>query len=172
METFTLINFWKVVLVSRIPNFRGVKRHLKLSRKGYNPGIISEQTVSKPWQFNRVLGYLITLIRTQQGSIVLIYLTELFLITNEIILAVRKKICSLPSSDGCSSGIRWLFGVTIPTDFAGGRGGGGSFLEYILSCGIHIFFEIGKGHYYEITTIFTFFFSLGVIIIIIIIIIF
>ena len=32
--------------------------------------------------------------------------------------------------------------------------------------GIHIFFEIGKGHYYEITTIFTFFLSLGVIIII------
>ena len=29
--------------------------------------------------------------------------------------------------------------------------------------GIHIFFEIGKGHYYEITTIFTFFLSLGVI---------
>ena len=29
--------------------------------------------------------------------------------------------------------------------------------------GIHIFFEIGKGHYYEITTIFTFFRSLGVI---------
>ena len=27
METFTLINFWKVVFVSRIPNFRGVKRH-------------------------------------------------------------------------------------------------------------------------------------------------
>ena len=30
--------------------------------------------------------------------------------------------------------------------------------------GIHIFFEIGKGHYYEITTIFTFFRSLEVII--------
>ena len=29
--------------------------------------------------------------------------------------------------------------------------------------GIHIFFEIGKGHYDEITTIFTFFLSLGVI---------
>ena len=29
--------------------------------------------------------------------------------------------------------------------------------------GIHIFFEIGKGHYYEITTIFTFFLSLGII---------
>ena len=29
--------------------------------------------------------------------------------------------------------------------------------------GIHIFFEIGKGHYYEITTIFTFFRSLEVI---------
>ena len=29
--------------------------------------------------------------------------------------------------------------------------------------GIHIFFEIGKGHYYEITTIFTFFRPLGVI---------
>ena len=38
VEKFTLINFWKVVLVSRIPNFRGVKRHLKLSRKGCNPG--------------------------------------------------------------------------------------------------------------------------------------
>ena len=29
--------------------------------------------------------------------------------------------------------------------------------------GIHKFFEIGKGHYYEITTIFTFFLSLGII---------
>ena len=27
--------------------------------------------------------------------------------------------------------------------------------------GIHIFFEIGKGYYYEITTIFKFFLSLG-----------
>ena len=152
METFTLINFWKVVLVSRIPNFRGVKRHLKLSRKGYNPGVISEQTVSKPWQFSRVLGYLITVIRTQQGSTILIYLTELFLIRNEIILAVRKKICSLPSSDGCSSGIRWLLGVKIPSTLLEGRVG-----EVDVVFGIHIFFEIGKGHYYEITTILTFF---------------
>ena len=38
--------------------------------------------------------------RTQQGSIILIYLTELFLKRNEIILAIREKICSLPSSAG------------------------------------------------------------------------
>ena len=30
--------------------------------------VMSEKTVPKPWQFNRVLGYLITVIRTQQGS--------------------------------------------------------------------------------------------------------
>ena len=104
------------------------------------------------------IGYLITVIRTQQGSIILIYLTELFLIRNGIILAVRKKICSLPSSDGCPSGVRWLFGVKIPSTLL--KGGVG---EVDVVFGIHIFFEIGKGHYYEITTIFTFFLSLGVI---------
>ena len=48
-------------------------------------------------------------------------------------------------------------------DFAEGGEGGGGVGEVDVVFGIHIFFEIGKGHYYEITTIFTFFLSLGVI---------
>ena len=36
--------------------------------------------------------------RAQQSSIILIYLAELFLLRNEIIVAIRKKICTLPSS--------------------------------------------------------------------------
>ena len=55
---------------------------------------------------------------------------------------------------------RWLFGRENTLDFAGGRGWGRCFklfLEYTL------FFEIGKDHYYDITTIFMFFLSLGLI---------
>ena len=118
--------------------------------------MVSFKRVSLIANKSRLL-FLVTVIRTQQGSIILIYLTELFLIRNEIILAVRKKICSLPSSDGCSSGVGWLFGVKIPSTLLE-RGVG----EVDVVFGIHIFFEIGKGHYYEITTIFTFFLSLGI----------
>ena len=55
---------------------------------------------------------------------------------------------------------RWLFRRENTLDFAGGRGWGRCFklfLEYTL------FFEIGKDHYYDITTIFMFFLSLGLI---------
>ena len=48
--------------------------------------------------------------------------------------------------------------MKIPSTLLEGRVG-----EVDVVFGIHIFFEIGKGHYYEITPIFTFFLSLGVI---------
>ena len=55
---------------------------------------------------------------------------------------------------------RWLFRHENTFDFAGGRGWG---LMGVALFGIHIFFEIGKDHYYDITTIFMFFLSLGLI---------
>ena len=62
-------------------------------------GVISEQTVSKPWQSS------IWLVDNRNKGptrfykcIILIYLTQLFLLRNEIIVAIRTKICTSPSS--------------------------------------------------------------------------
>ena len=93
---------------------RGVKRHLldieSWAGKVITPGVINKQTVSKPWQSSTFYWLVGKLIRAQQGSIILIYLTELFLLRNEIIVAIRKKICTSPSSvHGCSSVSLWLW---------------------------------------------------------------
>ena len=93
---------------------RGVKRHLldieSWAGKVITPGVINKQTVSKPWQSSTFYWLVGNLIRAQQGSIILIYLTELFLLRNEIIVAIRKKICTSPSSmHGCSSVSSWLW---------------------------------------------------------------
>ena len=67
-----------------------------MSRKGNNPGVISQQTVSKPWQSNTWL-----VDNGNEGPTRFYYFdlpAELFLLRNEIIVAIRKKICTSPSS--------------------------------------------------------------------------
>ena len=128
---------------------RGVKRHLldieSWAGKVITPGVINKQTVSKPWQSSTFYWLVGNLIRAQQGSIILIYLTELFLLRNEIIVTIRKKICTSPSSmhGCCSSSPRRCEKITIwptpiPTSY------------FIGSCNLHylLFSEIGAGDFF------------------------
>ena len=95
VETFTIINFWKVVL-RWIPCFREELKDIESwAGKVITPGVISEQTVSKPWQSSTWL-----VVNPNKGPTRFYYFglpAELFLLRNEIIVAIRKKICTSPS---------------------------------------------------------------------------
>ena len=64
--------------------------------KVITPGVISEQTVSKHWQSSTWL------VDNRNKSPTRFYYfdlpAELFLLRNEMIVAIRKKICTSPSS--------------------------------------------------------------------------
>ena len=103
-----------------------------------------------------MLSSVITVISTQHGSIILIYLTELFLRRNEILVAIRKRTCSLPSSmvapwsplglEENNSGSQVTFSARKYFNFAGGRGGEREVVVDVLNK-LTQFFEIGNGHY-------------------------